>query len=68
MNDLPVLARLRFVANLILGNGGAMENIGRVPELVVAHRVIADVINVLENHPDAVQLKRTPFPERTPAP
>lgn len=68
MNDLPIIARLQFAANLVFDAGGIRGSDTTVPELVIAYDVLSDVINVLERHPDAVGLKRTPFPEKTPAP
>ena len=61
LDDLPILARLEFVANLVFDNGGLKDDAGRIPGLVIAHEVITDVINVLAKHPSAAQL-RTPKP------
>ena len=61
LNDLPILARLQFAANLILGNGGMKDTVDQVPALIVAHEVISDVIKVLEKHPLVAEL-HTPKP------
>jgi hypothetical protein len=61
VDDLPILARLEFAANLVFDNGGLKDDAGRIPGLVIAHEVITDVINVLAKHPSSAQL-RTPEP------
>jgi hypothetical protein len=59
LNDLPILARLEFAKNLLMGNGGDRHSLPQLPGLVIAHEVVTDVIRVLEKHTAAAQL-RTP--------
>jgi hypothetical protein len=61
LNDLPILSRLEFAKNLLMGNGGDRHSLPQVPGLVIAHEVITEVIAVLKKHPTAAQL-RTPQP------
>jgi hypothetical protein len=61
MDNLPILARLEFAANLVFDAGGIKDTNITVPELVIAHDVIKDVIKILEANPTAAQL-RTPTP------
>jgi len=68
MNDLPILARLEFAANLVFDVGGIKDANITVPELVVAHGVLSDVIKILEENPSAAQLRTPKLPTIKPRP
>jgi len=61
LNDLPILARLEFVKNVIFGSGGNKDGLPQNPVLILAHDVLSDIIEVLKKHPTAAGL-RTPEP------
>ena len=58
LNDLPILARLEFVKNIIFDRGGSRDVAPRDEMLVIATEVLRDVINVLRDHPTAAQLHK----------
>ena len=62
LNDLPIISRLEFAKNMIFDRGGDRHSIPQDPVLIVVNDVLADVIKVLDKHPQAAQL-RTPAPK-----
>ena len=59
--DVPILARLEFVKNLVVGNGG--DNLSRPsnPSMVLSAEILREVIDVLKTYPKAAGL-RAPKP------
>jgi hypothetical protein len=62
MDDLPILARLQFVKNIIFDRAANLD----IPEqceevLIIAHNVLNGVVEVLEANPTSAQL-RSPEP------
>jgi len=58
LNNLPILARLEFVANLLFDHGGSRESSPRDWHVVTATEVLDGVISVLKTQPQAAQLRR----------
>jgi hypothetical protein len=53
---LPILARLEFVRDLLLNNGGEKRSFPQDPRWVVAAEVVRGVIEILEKRPRAAKL------------
>jgi len=60
-DGLPILCRLEFVKNVLLNSGGEKGSNPMDPTLVVVAEILAGVVEVLEAHPTAAQL-RSPEP------
>lgn len=61
MNDLPILARLEFVKNIIFDRGGSRGQDPQEEALIIAADVLGGIIKVLRANPAAAQL-RSPEP------
>jgi hypothetical protein len=61
MDELPIIARLEFVKNIVTQNGGDKNDETYKPALALAGDVLMGVIDVLRAHKSAGQL-RTPEP------
>jgi hypothetical protein len=62
LDDLPLLARLEFVRNIILNRGGDEASTPQDSVLVTATKVLNGTIEILRAHPQAAGL-RTPEPQ-----
>lgn len=62
VDNLPILARLEFAKMIVFARGGDRENHGipQDPMLVLVHHLLEDVIEVLQEHPNAANL-RNPY-------
>jgi hypothetical protein len=56
MNDLPVIARLEFVRNIIFDRGGDKHSIPQDSALITAKEVLDGVIKALRNNPTLSRL------------
>jgi hypothetical protein len=54
--DLPTLAKLKFVKNVLLGNGGDKRSIPAKPELIVAVEVLDLAIEDFETRSSYLNL------------
>jgi hypothetical protein len=54
--QLPILARLQFVYDLLRSTKGERDEREQSPTQVIAVEIIRDVIEVLEEHPKAASL------------
>ncbi len=62
INDIPIIARLQFAANLLFDRcGGDRHSEGANWNSVIATEVVYSVIRDLEKHPQAANL-RSPQP------
>lgn len=70
MDDLPILARLKFVTNLLCDKGGEKDALMRPvdPTLVTAVEVLRGVVNVIETHPRFGSLSSPAEPRQKPIP
>ena len=57
LNELPIVERLQFVAQMILLSGGVQGSIATVPSLVLAHEALNNVIGIIKKHPKVAQLR-----------
>jgi hypothetical protein len=62
LSDTPLIARLRFVSNLLLSGGGYVGNLNCDPVQVAAVEVLSGAIELLETHPRAAELTSPPVP------
>jgi hypothetical protein len=62
MSDLPILARLRFVENILFSRGGLRGGHPHDASMVIAAEILGSAIRVLEANPAAAQLSHTPEP------
>jgi hypothetical protein len=51
LDDLPVLARLRFVKSLVCEHGGSDTSLPRNPVMVLSADVLSGIIDELERGP-----------------
>jgi len=56
-HDLPILARVQFVQNLLLFNGGDKDSSPHDPAMILATEVLTGVIAVLESRPRVAKLR-----------
>jgi hypothetical protein len=56
-HDLPILARVQFVKNLLLFNRGDKESNPQDPAMILATEVLTGVIEVLESRPRVAKLR-----------
>jgi hypothetical protein len=63
-DDLPVVARLRFVKNLIFDHGGDKISVPKDSKLVLSVEILTSVIDDLEKGPVGSRLPvRRPMPD-----
>lgn len=58
LNNLPILARLEFVSNLLFDHGGSRESSPRNWLVVTATEVLDGAITVPKTQPQAAQLRK----------
>jgi hypothetical protein len=57
MCDLPILARLEFVRNIVFSRGGTRGNSFEDEGMIIASDVLRDVIKVLQQDKRAAELR-----------
>jgi hypothetical protein len=58
--DMPILSRLEFVKNLLVGHGGERRNVESDPALVIATEILKETIDVVKDWP---KMTKWPAPE-----